>query len=341
MPISTYGQSVSFTVIVSSSSGPTPTGTVQFVVDSVNFGGYRRPRQRPGHQRGSRQPRRRAHAIDADYLGDTNYAATSATFTQVVNKAHLAVVPDNLSQDQSASPTPHSRPTSPASFSARTPATANVTGSPTLATTATTASPVGAYPITVVSAGHARRRQLRLPAASFGLRHAHRHPGHRPRASSSGSTVPTSTYGQSVSYTVTVNPPTGGPTPTGTVQFVVDGVELRQPCHARRRSSRSPAATIATLGAGTPLGRGQLPRRHQLRRDHLGQLHPDRQQGAPRRRPRQPHQDGRPAQPARSPPTSPASSSARPPPPRVSLASPTSSRPPPPPPVPSARIRSR
>ena len=43
------------------------------------------------------------------------------------------------------------------------------------------------------------------------------------------SSLPTSTFGQTVSFTATVTPPSGGPSPTGTVQFVVDGTNFGGP----------------------------------------------------------------------------------------------------------------
>ena len=35
-----------------------------------------------------------------------------------------------------------------------------------------------------------------------------------------------SSYGQSVSFTVTVSPPSNGPTPTGSVQFQINGINF-------------------------------------------------------------------------------------------------------------------
>ena len=76
-----------------------------------------------------------------------------------------------------------------------------------------------------------------------------------------GSTLPNSTYGQSVSFTVTVSG--GGPTPTGTVQFVVDGTRSGRAGHAlgwQRDQSEHDAP-----GRGQPHGRGPVFGRSELR----------------------------------------------------------------------------
>ena len=61
-----------------------------------------------------------------------------------------------------------------------------------------------------------------------------------------GSTLPNSTYGQSVSFTVTVSG--GGPIPAGTVQFVVDGTDQGSPVALSGGSATSSSTTL--LGAG-------------------------------------------------------------------------------------------
>ena len=97
LPDSTYGQSVSFTVMVSG-GGPTPTGTVQFVVDGTDFGS---PVTLSGG--GATSPSTTllgagSHTVVAQYSGDPNYAANTGNYTQVVNQAPLSIVPDNLSR---------------------------------------------------------------------------------------------------------------------------------------------------------------------------------------------------------------------------------------------------
>src|SRR5262249_9722424 len=67
------------------------------------------------------------------------------------------------------------------------------------------------------------------------------------------STLPNSTYGQSVSFTVTVSG--NGPTPQGTVQFVVDGTDLGSPATLTNGSATSPSTTL--LGAGSRMVEAQ------------------------------------------------------------------------------------
>ena len=90
-----------------------------------------------------------------------------------------------------------------------------------------------------------------------------------------GSTLPGSTYGQSVSFTVVVSG--GGPTPQGTVQFVVDGSNFGSPVTLSGGDATS--ASTDAAGRGQPRDRGPVLGRPQLRGEHR-QLHPGRQPGA-------------------------------------------------------------
>ena len=90
-----------------------------------------------------------------------------------------------------------------------------------------------------------------------------------------GSTLPGSTYGQSVSFTVVVSG--GGPTPQGTVQFVVDGSNFGSPVYAL--GWRCDQREHDAARRGQPHDRGPVLGRPQLRGEHR-QLHPGRQPGA-------------------------------------------------------------
>ena len=63
-----------------------------------------------------------------------------------------------------------------------------------------------------------------------------------------GSTLPGSTYGQSVSFKVAVSG--SGSTPTGTVQFLVDGTDLGSPVALSNGDATSTAYHVA--GCGQP-----------------------------------------------------------------------------------------
>ena len=270
LPGSTYGQSVSFTVMVSG-GGPTPTGTVQFVVDGTDFGS---PVTLSGGAATSPSTTllgAGSHTVVAQYSGDPNYAANSGNYTQVVNQAPLSIVPDNLSRPV-GQPNPTLTYTSPASSTATTRGSSNITGAADLATTAMTSSPAGNYPITVTDAGNLAAPNYDFPSADFGSGTLTVTPGVATVAV--GSTLPSSTYGQSVSFTVMVSG--GGPTPQGTVQFVVDGTDFGSPVTLSGGAATSASTTLP--GAGSHTIDGPVFGRPQLRGEHR-QLHPGRQPG--------------------------------------------------------------
>ena len=119
-----------------------------------------------------------------------------------------------------------------------------ITGAADLATTAMTDSPAGSYPITVTDAGNLAAPNYDFPSADFGSGTLTVTPG--AVTVGVGSTLPNSTYGQSVSFTVTVSG--GGPTPTGTVQFMVDGTDLGAPVMLSGGSATSPSTTLLAAG---------------------------------------------------------------------------------------------
>ena len=87
-----------------------------------------------------------SYPITAQYSGDINYnSATSSTLSQVVTKAVLTVTANNATKVYSAA-LPTFSPTYSGFVNGDT--SAVLTGSPSLTTTATAASPVGTYPIT-------------------------------------------------------------------------------------------------------------------------------------------------------------------------------------------------
>ena len=204
-------------------------------------------------------------------------------------QAHLAVVPDDLSR-----PVGQSNPTLTYHYTGfvngEDSGSAGITGAADLATTAATASPAGNYPITVTDAGSLSAANYDFPSNLFGTGTLTVSPSAASVAV--GSTLPDSTYGQSVSFTVVVSG--SGPVPQGTVQFVVDGVELRLPGHPlrRRRDQRQHDS------AGGRLAHRRRPvfRRRQLLGEYR-QLFPVRGPGAPGGCARRPQPTGRPAEP--------------------------------------------
>ena len=121
---STYGQSLTFTATVSpvTQGLPTPSGTVQFLVDGSNFGSpVSLDAQRPGHQHLDRTTLAAgSHTISAVYSGDTSFTtSTAANLTQTVNPAPLTVTADNKSKVYGESCRP-SLPATAASCSGKT-----------------------------------------------------------------------------------------------------------------------------------------------------------------------------------------------------------------------------
>jgi hypothetical protein len=149
---SVYGQSVAFTATVTP-AGPgsgTPTGTIQFQVDGSNFGA---PVSLAGDitSLSTTVLAAGSHTIAAIYSGDTIFAGSSSTLSggQTVTPAPLTITAQNQVMDQGSNV-----PTLTASFSGfvNGDSPASLTTQPTPTTTATSASPVGSYPITVSGA---------------------------------------------------------------------------------------------------------------------------------------------------------------------------------------------
>ena len=148
---STYGDSLTFTATVTSLAGnPSSVGTVTFmdgasvVCSGVGLSGNTATCTTSTLGVGS-------HSITATYSGTsagTGYGgSTSAPLAHTVNKAVLTVSAEDKSREYG-----DANPTLTATITGfkngETLATSGVTGSPSLSTGATTASPVGTYPIT-------------------------------------------------------------------------------------------------------------------------------------------------------------------------------------------------
>ena len=165
LPGSTYGQSVAFTVTVSG-GGPTPSGTVQFVVDGSQLGPALTLSGGAATSDSTTLLGAGSHTVLAQYSGDANYAANTGSYTQVVNQAPLSIVPDNLSRAVG-----QSNPTLTYTFggfvNGDTAGTSNITGTADLTTTAVPSSPNGSYPITVTDAGNLSSPNYDFPTADF------------------------------------------------------------------------------------------------------------------------------------------------------------------------------
>src|SRR5262249_53598589 len=87
---SVFGQSVTFTATVAAVSpgAGTPTGTVQFTIDGVNFGAAVALSGGVATSGATSTLTVGAHAITAVYSGDANFNTSTGTLTQTVNKAN-------------------------------------------------------------------------------------------------------------------------------------------------------------------------------------------------------------------------------------------------------------
>jgi hypothetical protein len=106
---SAFGEFVSFFAIANSSTGPTPTGTVQFMDGPTNLGGPRAVERQFGFSPplnaaalGTSSLSPGAHLITAVYSGDAQNAPATATLTQVVIAAVQPAPVPTLSSWQTA-----------------------------------------------------------------------------------------------------------------------------------------------------------------------------------------------------------------------------------------------
>jgi murein DD-endopeptidase MepM/ murein hydrolase activator NlpD len=327
-PAPTYGEALQFTTTVSpiTSGAVTPTGMVQFQIDTDNVG-----LPVPLVDGAATSPLvaplpAGTHQVSVLYSGDEVYGSTAGSRSLMVNKAHLtvtaspatgvyggpisplgaslsgfvngdsaAVVSGQAALATTATPASgvgnfpitvgagtlsatnydftnlvgslYSVTPAPlvvtANFTAKVtgavdpPLTATISGfvnddtaevisgSPTLSTTATTSSPPGIYPISVglgtLSAANYVFATFQSGTLAVVL------PGSTDVSIVSSN--PNPTYGQSLSFSATVSPGAGSlTTPTGSVQFEVDGTNLGAPVQLAGGTAKSPS--IATLGAG-------------------------------------------------------------------------------------------
>ena len=251
-----FDQPVTFTATVGSGQHGTPTGTVQFSVDGSNVGGL--VSLTAGAAISAPVTNLAAgisHSVTATYLGVTNWAGSiSPAFSQAVNKAGTTTVvisstnPSDLGQ--------------PVSFTATVSSTPPGGGIPT----GTVAFFLDGQPLSTValSFGSASTAPLSnldvrvhtLQAVYSGsLNHLTSAAFVTPaqavvRIDAANSVVPSaspSVFGQPVTFTATLTGTQG--TPTGTVQFGVDGANLGS-------SVTLTAGGVATSTATGPLSVG-------------------------------------------------------------------------------------
>ena len=221
---STFGQSVTFTATVSSTSG-TPTGTVTFFDGATNIG--------TGTLSGNTATfatstlTTGSHSITATYNGNASYAASTSTpaLTQVVNAAPPATTTTSITSSLNPSTFGQSVTFTATVTTASGTPTGTVTffdgatniGSGTLsgntATFSTSTFATGSHSITATYNGNANYAASTSPVLTQTVNAA---PPATTTTTVTSSNNP-STFGQSVTFTATVSTASG--TPIGTVTF--------------------------------------------------------------------------------------------------------------------------
>lgn len=220
---SIYGNSVIFFGTASGTQG-TPTGTVQFIIDSTNFGA---PITLVA---GSSQTSTSAltagtHTVSANYSGDTIYNSASVSLSpiQTVSKANTTT-----SIASSVNPSAKNQFTT---FSST--VTSATTGTPTgtiqfkdggtnINSAITLTSGSGAYAYSGLTTGSHTITSTYSGDTNFNTStstNLTQNVTAAPTVTTLVSNMPTSTYGQSVTFTATVI----GSSPTGTLTFKYDG----------------------------------------------------------------------------------------------------------------------
>jgi hypothetical protein len=149
-PESSYGKELAFTATVSPTTTGLPalTGALQFEIDGVAFGG-------PVNVLGGKAVSPSiatipagTHSVTAVYTGDPDYFSNSGSTSQKVDKAHLTATAGSLSKVYGA---PIPRLTYSVTGFVNGDTDSVVSGTPILTATATSASVVGSYTITIAA----------------------------------------------------------------------------------------------------------------------------------------------------------------------------------------------
>jgi uncharacterized repeat protein (TIGR03803 family) len=147
-PDSRYGQAVTFTATVTlvTPGLPAPSGNVQFQVDGANVGGHVNLVGGRAVSPAIATLSAGRHTITALYANDPNYHDSSGSTSQTVDQAHLTVTADDKAMTYGGA-VPALTYTITGFVDGDTAAV--VSGAPGLTTTATSASGVGNYAVTV------------------------------------------------------------------------------------------------------------------------------------------------------------------------------------------------
>jgi FtsP/CotA-like multicopper oxidase with cupredoxin domain len=256
VPSSNYGQNVTFTATVRPVTGAgIPTGSVQFTVDGVDAGGVFTLNAQGRATYATAALPAGTHSVVAVYGGSATFAgAGSAGFDQVVNQvAAAAVVTSNRPTSVTGQSVTFTARVTPVAATGTVqfrldgadigaPAGLDATGRATLVTNALA---VGAHTVSAVYGGNLNYQG----ATSLDITQQVNQASSRTVVTSSGSPA---AAGSTVVFTATVTavaPGTG--TPTGTVQFTGDGVDVGAPAVLNASGQAAFALDTLTVGAHT------------------------------------------------------------------------------------------
>jgi hypothetical protein len=235
---SVYGQSVTFTAVVSSdtSVAGTPSGTVTFVDGTTVLGAAVLDTNGQATFTTSALIAG-MHTITASYGGDASFiAGVSAPLSHRVTPASLTITADNKLKGVNG-PMPALTYTVTGLVGGETLLT-----EPTLSTDATSTSPIGTYAITAAGATASTNYTISYAAGTLTVI-----PPQAPSVVVVAAPSPSS-LGQSVTFTVTVSASPIFPTPTGEILFLRDGrIRLGT---ARLDSAGQASFTMSSLTVG-------------------------------------------------------------------------------------------
>jgi len=261
---SVFGQAVTFTATVASGNPNfgTPMGTVQFQIDGTNFGSpvlLSNGMATSGTMSNLAVGR---HTVTAIYSGDTNFDSSTGMLTQTVTKASTSATlsasahPSVFGQSVTFTvtigvlPPGAGTPTGTVQFqidgsNAGSPVGVSTSAGVTTASFSTAMLAVGTHTVTANYSGDPNFTPS-ASALSQTVTKAN-------TAATLSTSANPSVFGQSVTFTVTIGvTPPGAGTPTGTVQFQIDGNNVIGPATVRTTGGLTTASlSDATLEVGS------------------------------------------------------------------------------------------
>jgi hypothetical protein len=247
-----HGQPVQFSASVSHNAGLDTTGQVQFVVDGQNFGSPVPVTSNSAVSAPTTTLSTGNHSVVAKYLGDANYATSaSAAATQVVGQAstttslQTSVNPSTFGQsvtftaDVAIVAPGAGTPTGQVQFDVDgAPFGTAVSLSGTSASLTVSSLPAGNHTVSATYDGDADFARSTSADITQGVNLAQ-------TSVSLESSADPSVSGQRVSFTATVDAvPPGVGTPTGAVQFSVDGNDIGAPVPLAGGTATSPSVPL-------------------------------------------------------------------------------------------------